>query len=69
MNGKQYFYKRYENLSNPICSKVLPAFDLTQAVSLPLFLSLYISVCVYYDLWESLAEVREGESKKETHYK
>jgi hypothetical protein len=44
MKSKEYFYNYNENLINPLCSRFILAFDLTQALSL----------CVYYDLYAHL---------------
>jgi hypothetical protein len=41
MNSKEYFYKCYENLVNPLCRKVLSILYLTQALSMCICVSLW----------------------------
>jgi len=41
MNSKQYFKKCYENVVNPVCSKVMLVYDLTQDLYMSILQSLW----------------------------
>ncbi len=55
------FFEHNENLVNPLCSKVLPVFYLTQAlymcilcVYFDLYVYTMISMCILWSLWSCL---------------
>jgi hypothetical protein len=51
MNSKRYFKKCYENVVNPVCSKVMLVYDLTQ--------DLYMSIL--QSLWEHFKMVQPSD--------